>query len=476
MKQTQKSRKRRAPTAAVVPPPKKPQHFFARHLAIAVALAVAVIVAYAPAFRAPFIFDDELSVQRNVSIRQLWPPDLALHPPGGSLAVSGRPVVNYSLAFNYAINRALDVDQRGDPYGPNKTVGYHVLNVLLHLACGLLLFVLVRRTIRDGPFAMEWTSAADPLAAVMTALWLLHPIQTEAVNYVVQRTELLVSFFYLATLYAAARAWDATSRRAAIGWRVAAIAACALGMGSKEVMITAPLAVILYDRAFRVKSWRELLQLSDDRRWFYPLLLATSLWAIVLIASGPRGGSVGFHLGLPWYEYLYSQAWAIAHYLRLFIWPDQLTLDYGSAPIQGLRGIPGFVLLSVFGVVTIAAWTRANRWGWVAFLGTLFFFLLAPSSSFVPIVTEIAAERRIYLALAAVIVLIVVGAESLRRRIVRSMATTPERGRGAGIVVVATVCLVLGRVDLSAQRGVCGPGDIVAASRRACAAECARLQ
>ena len=140
MKQTQKSRKRRAPTAAVVPPPKKPQHFFARHLAIAVALAVAVIVAYAPAFRAPFIFDDELSVQRNLSIRQLWPPGPALHPPGGSLAVSGRPVVNYSLAFNYAINRALDVDQRADPFGPNKTVGYHVLNLLLHLACGLLLF------------------------------------------------------------------------------------------------------------------------------------------------------------------------------------------------------------------------------------------------------------------------------------------------------------------------------------------------
>ena len=135
-----------------------------------------------------------------------------------------------------------------------------------------------------------------------------------------------------------------------------------------------------------------------------------------------RARSVGFHLGLPWYEYLYSQAWAIAHYLRLFIWPDQLTLDYGSAPIRGLGGVPGFILLFVFGVVTVAAWTRANRWGWVAFLGTLFFFLLAPSSSFVPIATEIAAERRIYLALAAVIVLIG------RRRRVAAPADCPFDG------------------------------------------------
>jgi hypothetical protein len=404
----------------------------------AIALVIAVVVAYAPALRASFIFDDELSIQKNPSIREAWPPGPALRPPDGDLAVSGRPVLNYSLALNYAINRMIGVDQRADPYGPNKVVSYRVVNVLIHLACGLLLFALVRRTIRNGRFDVEWQSTAERLAAATAALWLLHPIQSEAVDYVVQRSELLVSAFYLATLYAAVRAWDAGSRRAATGWRCCAITACVLGMGTKEVMITAPLMVVLYDRAFRVHSWRDLFRGGRQRRWFYALLVATSLWAILLISSGPRSGTVGFHLGLSWYEYLYSQAWAIVHYLRLFLWPDQLTLDYGSTPVRGPRGIPGVIILSVAAVGTIAAWTRANRWGWLAFLGTFFSALLAPSSSVVPIVTEIAAERRIYLALAAVIVVIVVGIEKLRKE---------KRVMVAGIV---TLCLVL--ATLTQQR------------------------
>jgi tetratricopeptide (TPR) repeat protein len=411
---------------------------------LAFALVITVVIAYAPAFRAPFIFDDEPSIQKNTTIRQLWPPGLALHPPNGDLAVSGRPVVNYSLAVNYAINRAFDVDQRPDPFGPNKVVSYRILNLVLHLACGFLLFVFVRRTIVDGRFTDEWKSSAGELAAAVAALWLLHPIQTEAVDYVIQRTELLVSVCFLATLYASLRAWDATKRSASIRWRLAAIVACALGMGSKEVMITAPFAVMLYDRAFRLSSWRGLFRPVDDRRWFYPLLVATSLWGAWLIMAGPRSGTVGFHLGLPWYEYFYSQAWAVAHYLRLFLWPNRLTLDYGSAPVRGLVGIPGLVILSAFGLATIAAWTRANQWGWAAFLGTIFFFLLAPSSSFVPIVTEVAAERRIYLALAAVVVFVVIGAELLRRRAATRFAWWSRSGAHPGTWVVAATCLVLG--------------------------------
>ena len=130
-----------------------------------------------------------------------------------------------------------------------------------------------------------------------------------------------------------------------------------------------------------------------------------------LIVSGARGGTVGFHLGIAWYEYLYSQAWAILHYIRLFFWPDDLTIDYGQAMVRGWRGVPGILVLGTFGVATILAWTRAQRWGWFGFLGAWFFLLLAPSSSVVPIATEVAAERRIYLALASVIVLVVVGAE-----------------------------------------------------------------
>ena len=154
---------------------------------------------------------------KNATIRTLWPASIALRPPNGDLAVSGRPTVNYSLAVNYAINSWLDVDQRPDPDGPNKTVGYHLVNVFLHLGCGLLLLALIRRTLERGPFSDEWTRSAGRMATIVTALWLLHPIQTEAVDYVVQRTELIVSLCYVSTLYAWRRAGRChTPRRAQV--------------------------------------------------------------------------------------------------------------------------------------------------------------------------------------------------------------------------------------------------------------------
>jgi Flp pilus assembly protein TadD len=114
-------------------------------------------------------------------------------------------------------------------------------------------------------------------------------------------------------------------------------------------------------------------------------------------------------------DYLLSQGWAIPHYLRLAAWPDGLVLDYGRQPV-GPRGWPGVVLLALGLGCTLIAWRRAAKWGWLAFLASAFYLILAPSSSFVPIVTEIAAERRMYLPLAAVLMLTAIGVVALLRR------------------------------------------------------------
>ncbi len=377
------------------------------------ALAAAVLAAYWPALRAPFEFDDFASIPANATIRTLR-PSIALDPPENT-TVSGRPLVNYSFALNYAVNEWLGVDQRPDPLGPNKTLGYHVANILIHLLCGWLLFALIVRTMARAPFGDRWRSSANWIAGAVAAIWLLHPIQTEAVDYVVQRTETLVSLFYLSTLYASARAWDARTPRGEYLWMTLGVIACAAGMGSKEVMIAAPLVVILYDRAFRVDSWSALLK-RRGRVTFYVALVATSALLIAMIARDSRFGTVGFQLGITWYQYLYTQAWAIPHYLRLVAWPDRLTLDYGQRPISGWQNVPGLVVMTAVVVVTIAAWTRPKRWAWLGFLGAMCLLVLAPSSSVVPVATEVAAERRIYLALAPVLVAVVVGAELLRQR------------------------------------------------------------
>jgi tetratricopeptide (TPR) repeat protein len=421
----------------------------------ALAFALLGLLAFGPALEAPFDFDDGLAISENPSIRQLWPPSVPLRPPPHETAVSGRPVVNYSFAVNYALNRWIGVEQVPQTDAPVQTIGYHVINLLLHVAAALMLFAIVRRTIQVGRIHESWQDSADRIAVFTAGIWLLHPLQTEAVDYISQRTELLVSLCYLGTLYAAIRAWrkNQTPHRSerernknVLKWSVVSVISCLLGMGSKEVMVTAPLMVVLYDRAFLAPSWVSLWR-NRDRRWLYGALLATGSLVIALVVGGSRGTTVGSGAGVTWYAYLYTQAWAIPHYVGLFLWPDGLTFDYGRTPIHDFIGIPGIIALGAAGLATLFAW-RSDLWRWFGFLGAWFFLILAPSSSIVPIRTEMAAERRVYLAIAAVIVLLVVAGEYARRELTRPAARQqPERtpaGRrvlfaliGVGVVYVA---------------------------------------
>ncbi len=390
---------------------------------IVLALVVATVLAYVPALRAPFVVDDN------------W----AIAPAGHwqtaeGMPTAGRPVALATLAGNYAVNRALGVD----PDGPNKGVSYRLFNLFIHLWAGALLFAVLRRGMRESVIPEDWRAIADPVAGIVTALWLLHPIQSEVINYIVQRTEALASLCYLTVLYASQRAWDGAlwSR---VRWYAVAVVACVLGMLSKEIVISAPLAVMLYDRAFRLPSWSALSRPGNGRGFLYAALWISCLAPLVLLAFAGRGEPPDFHLILPWYAYLYTQCWAIAHYLRLIVWPDALSADYGFRAIDGARGIPGLILLSALGAATLAAWARVQRFGWFAFLGSMFFMLLAPSSSFVPVPLEIAAERRMYLALAPVLIVAVVGAEWIRRRFAPRVS---RRWVGAGVAGIAAALAV----------------------------------
>jgi tetratricopeptide (TPR) repeat protein len=406
---SRRARKRTAPssTSELHAPPSAtspiamPQLTRSSWIALALVL-IATVIAFAPAFRAPFAFDDVDSIPGNATIRQIG---TSLQPPP-RLAVSGRPAVNLSLAVNYAMNESFGVDQRST--SASGTLVYHVTNVVLHLLCGLLLFGIIRRTLSLATVG-QWANAnATTLALVAMALWLLHPLQTEAVDYVIQRTELLVSLCYLATLYASIRAWDASTPARRAGWLAAGIAACFVGMASKEVMVTAPVMVVVYDRVFRVSSWRAL-SADRARRWFYGALAATWLLLASLVAQGGRADSAGFTLGMPWYRYLYSQGWAIAHYLLLLVWPSDLRFDYGLGPVKGTGGLIGGLIVLALAVPALVGAIRTRRW-WAVFLIAWFFVLLAPSSSVLPIQTEIAAERRVYLASSALVVALVVAA------------------------------------------------------------------
>src|SRR5204863_324194 len=139
--------------------------------------------------------------------------------------------------------------------------------------------------------------------------------------------------FYLSTLYCALRAHQAGAIRAHQAgrrrwrWQAAAIAACAVGMATKESMVTAPIVVLLYDRAFLYGSLREAVR---ERGVLYAGLAVSWLVLAALMWSSPRGLSAGFsaHDADVW-TYLLNQTVMITRYLRLAVWPRGLVLYYG---------------------------------------------------------------------------------------------------------------------------------------------------
>ena len=290
--------------------------------------------------------------------------------------------------------------------------GYHATNLAIHLAAALLLFGLLRRTfllpaMRDG-----WGAAATPLALAVALLWAVHPLQTESVTYVVQRAESLVGLFYLLTLYGLVR--GATAARP-LGWYAVSALACLLGMASKEVMVSAPLVALLYDRTFLAGSFREALR----RRYGLYLALAATwlLLAWLVAAAAGRGGTAGFGQGVGCWAYFGTQFGAIVHYLRLSAWPSPLVLDYGDGLARTAAEIVPYAI--VVGLLALATVAALWQWPKAGFLGACFFALLAPTSSIVPVVTQTIAEHRMYLPLAAVVAAAVLGGYAACRGLAR---------------------------------------------------------
>ena len=400
----------------------------------AAVIVLAGALVYANALDGPFLFDDENSIGNNPTISRLG---TALSPPRDT-PVAGRPVVNLTFALNYAAD-GLDV------------TGYHVVNVAIHVAVALLLFGVVSRTFRLKVEATHTNTATTSSAATSTApgrgrgfplqpedfalaaalIWLLHPLNSEAVNYLTERTESVMAFFYLLTLYCSIRGFRLQPEGK---WTAAAIAACALGMLAKESMVTAPVAVVLYDRIFRFGSLREAFA---ARRGLYAGLAATWLVLAGVLLSEPRT-SVGFDAGTTPWVYLLNQAEVITRYLRLTIWPRELVLDYGLPRALTLGDVlPQALLIVALIIATLAAlWFKPA----IGFLGAWFFLTLAPTSSFVPIATEVGAERRMYLPLMAIAVGVVA---ALGRAFSRPPRDADERVPATFAIAVAIICIAL---------------------------------
>jgi len=410
-------------------------------------LAAAGLGLYWHTLPAPFIFDDAAAIVNNASIREVSPAVLAAPR---DTPTAGRPVVNATLAFNYALG-GLDV------------TGFHALNIAIHICCALVLYGIVRRTLLGG--TAERALASSPVvrrpttgdvaiapsavprhhlvALSASLLWLVHPLQTECVSYVTQRTESIMALFFLLTLYAAIRARGSDRSR---WWSAAAIVACGLGMASKESMVTAPLLVVLYDWAYRDGPWRQVLA---RRRGLYAGLAATWVVLLALSVTGPRSETVGFGLGVTAWQYGLNQCVVVVEYLGRVVWPDGLLLDYGFPRSLGVaEAAPwALALLGLIGLTAVLL-LRRPRLGYPA---AWFFVVLAPTSSVVPIATEVAADRRVYLALAGLTVLAAVAGFAMIEAARQHLGGHLQRGgRLAGVTsLIMLIMLIVAATSLS---------------------------
>jgi len=381
-------------------------------------LALGFLV-YSDSFHGPFIFDDIAALRDNPQIRGLF----AGRAPGALPdAISARPVLILTFKLNYLIGK-LNVES------------YHAVNLIIHLLVGLLLYAIVLKTIRNVP-----------LATAVAAIWIVHPLNTEAVTYVVQRSESLAALFYLAVIYCLIRAAEG---RAAM-WSTIAVLCCALGMGTKEVLVTAPVMALLYDRAFLAGSFRQALRL---RHWLYAGLAGTWLIGAYVVFGERRSPTIGFHIGISPLQYARTELNVIAHYFLLAFWPRHLALDYYDWPVARTWadvGWGGWLVILLGAAVIVALWRKPR----LGFLGAWVLVILSPSSSFVPLPSEIAAERRMYLPLMSITALIVVGGWMILRRW--------RPGRIAAIASACAIVIILGTLTWQRNRLYANAIDIMA--------------
>lgn len=392
-------------------------------LAASLVICLAGLAAYSNSFAGPFIFDGVESIPNNPHIRSIWPLSEAMKAPPQE-TVSGRPILSLSLALTYAVCG-------------EEVWGYHATNLAIHILAGLTVFAIVGRTLKSKLLKDRFHSTADLLAAVCAVLWVVHPLNTQAVTYMIQRAESLMALLYLLTLYFAIRSFLA---RRAVPWQIAAVFCCALGMGTKEVMVTAPLVVLLYDRAFVAGSFKKAFRCH----WLlYAGLAATWLLLAAIVHSSPRGQSAGFGLeAISPVDYAKTQCQVILHYLRLALWPAGQSFDYTGWLIPaGLWGvyIPAAMIVGLVGLTAIALVFRPA----IGFVGAWFFLILGPTSSFMPL-ADVAFEHRMYMPLAAVTVGFVITLYLLGGAIVSRLAFGNKLPALLGVFAAGIIAVALG--------------------------------
>jgi len=366
-------------------------------LAVGLALAVlALIEIYRSALYGPFLFDD-LYLPFLV-------PNFATRPLQ-DWVVGVRPTLQVSYWLNYRM------------FGQDAFY-YHLTNLGLHAAAAYFVWLIAKKLIGFVTENGQW------FAAFATAVFVLHPLQTESVGYVASRSEVLSGLFFLI-------GWAVFLYRAESAIRFPEVARILLFFGlaitSKEHTAVLPAVLLLTDYFFNPGF--TLQGIRANWRLYAPILAGAALGVFAVfkfVLGGARTAGFGMK-DLTALDYLYTQFRSIVGYLRLFVLPLGQNIDHDVVISRSLADqLSWLCLLILLGLMALA-WKTRREYPLAAFGFFLFLVLLAPTSSFVPI-RDVLVERRMYMPVFALALCVV---DVLRRR------------RSPQFVIMAAICIVL---------------------------------
>lgn len=295
-----------------------------------------------------------------------------------SFASGMRPVTS----FTFSLNRY---------FGGADTFSYHLTNLIIHTLNGIMVYVLVYMTLQSPTLSNRYSHNSSRIALLTSLLFLIHPIQTEAVSYIYQRAESLSSLFYLASLLSFIFAVRSESAKRTAAFLVLFSGGFIVATGSKEIAVTLPLIAFLYGLFF----------LKREGVWKKVALPGLLIVAGIVIAAHRimilgKNTSAGFHLQFTMQEYLLTQLRVIVTYLRLLILPVQQNIDYDYPIYRSL--LNGEVIMSLIFLLAVlsASIIIYKKQRAASFFILWFFIILFPSSSILPL-KDVIAEHRLYL-------------------------------------------------------------------------------
>lgn len=371
-----------------------------------VVIALVVGASYANSLNGPFLFDDHKNIQANREIR-IDRIDLESLKQAAKPNPTPRPFAYISFALNY--------------YFTGLNVWWiHLTNVIIHLANGILVYFLaivvlqkILELERDNELAFGNETSESGyqnqvlIASLAAALFFVaHPVQTQSVTYMVQRMSSLCTSFYLLGVFAYLFARNASGLVTRVAWCVGVLVCWILALGTKQLAVTLPLAILLIEWLVFRKGERNWLAKSS----IYLLLIVLMMAIVGFVFKGPElpklltRGYTRRNFTLA--ERLMTEGRIMIHYVSLILapFPSRLTLVY-DYPISKSLFDPITTILSwltIFSAIFFACWNAA-RFRLVAFAILWFFLHLAVESTFIPL--ELIYEHRLYLPLVGVVML-----------------------------------------------------------------------